>query len=439
MTQENSKPSSFDGLGISNKLLNILDSKDFTIPTPIQHQCIPHALEGKDVVGIAQTGTGKTLAFGIPLIERLAQEKGQALILVPTRELALQAEESLMNIGLAIGLKTEVVIGGADSRKQIRGLRKNPHVVIATPGRLIDHLDQGHYNLKLVNTIILDEADRMFDIGFLPDIKRILKDAPVNRQTLLFSATMPSAIAQIASQFMKMPIRIEVSPAGTSAENVEQEVFILDKQKKVQLLEKTLKDNQGTALVFSRTKHGAKKINRFVQAMGHTSAEIHSNRSLAQRKEALAGFKSGKYRVLVATDIAARGIDVVGIAMVINYDMPENNEDYVHRIGRTGRAGMAGKAISFATPDQRGNIKQIERLIKKTVPILNLPKLEPESDNLMRAIYMGDSRSSGSSGGYQGRNSGGNSGGGGYPRRNRNSRPGAFKRGASRSRSKAYS
>jgi ATP-dependent RNA helicase RhlE len=436
MTQDHSKPSSFDGLGISPKLLNILDSKKFTIPTPIQHQCIPHAIEGKDVVGIAQTGTGKTLAFGIPLIQRLATEKGQALILVPTRELALQVEESFMQIGRQVGLKTEVVIGGASSHSQIRGLRKKPHVVIATPGRLIDHLDQGHYNLNLVNTVILDEADRMFDIGFLPDIKRILKEAPQNRQTLLFSATMPSAIAQIASQFMKMPLRIEVSPAGTSAQNVEQEIFIIDKQAKVRLLEKILKDNEGTVLVFSRTKFGAKKINRYVQAMGYTSSEIHSNRSLAQRKEALAGFKSGKYRVLVATDIAARGIDVTGIAMVINYDMPENNEDYVHRVGRTGRAGMDGKAISFATPDQRGSIKQIERLIKKTIPIISLPKLEPESDNLMRAIYMGDSKPSGNAG-YGRGNSNNNQGGGGYPRRNRSRRPGGFKRNA-RSRSRAY-
>ena len=387
MTQIDSKQSSFHGLGISPKLLQILDTKKFINPTPIQHQCIPHALEGKDVVGIAQTGTGKTLAFGIPLIQRLAEKKAQSLILAPTRELALQVEDSLMSIGKSIGLKTEVVIGGASAHTQIRGLRRKPHIVIATPGRLIDHLQEKNYSLELVHTIILDEADRMLDIGFLPDIKRILDQAPNKRQTLLFSATMPSAIAQIASQFMNLPIRIEVSPAGTSAQNVEQEIFILDKQKKVRLLEKILKDNKGTALIFSRTKHAAKKINRFVQAMGHTSSEIHSNRSLAQRKDALQGFKSGQYRVLVATDIAARGIDVNGIAMVVNYDMPDNNEDYVHRIGRTGRAGMDGRAISFATADQRGSIKQIERLIKKTIPILSLPELEPESDNLMRAIY----------------------------------------------------
>jgi ATP-dependent RNA helicase RhlE len=424
MTQDHSNPSSFDGLGIDPKLLTILDNKKFSKPTPIQHQCIPHAIEGKDVVGIAQTGTGKTLAFGIPLIQRLAKLKGQALILVPTRELALQVQESLMNIGQPIGLKTEVVIGGASAHMQIKGLRKNPHVVIATPGRLIDHLREGKYKLNLVHTVILDEADRMFDIGFLPDIKRILKQAPTNRQTMMFSATMPPAIAQIASQFMKIPLRIEVSPAGTSAKNVKQEIFIVDKQAKVRLLEKILKDNNGSVLVFSRTKYGAKKINRFVQAMGHTAAEIHSNKSLAQRKEALAGFKSGKYRVLVATDIAARGIDVTGISLVINYDMPENNEDYVHRIGRTGRAGLDGKAISFATADQRGNIKQIERLIKKTIPILALPKLEAESDALMRAIYLGDNKTTNPRG-YRGRSPRSN---GGYPRRNRSRRSVGFRR-----------
>jgi ATP-dependent RNA helicase RhlE len=271
----------------------------------------------------------------------------------------------------------------------------------------------------------------MFDIGFLPDIKRILKLAPTKRQTLLFSATMPTAIAQIASQFMKMPLRIEVSPAGTSAKNVEQELFIVDKQEKVRLLERVLKDNKGSVLVFSRTKHGAKKINTLVQAMGHSASEIHSNKSLAQRKEAMSGFKSGKYRVLVATDIAARGIDVTGIALVINYDMPENNEDYVHRIGRTGRAGAGGKAISFAMPDQRGNIKQIERLIKKTIPILASPKLEPESDSVMRALYMGGGSSSRRAGGnHRGRSSTG--GGARSARRSRSRRPGFRRARASR-------
>ena len=399
MTQQKTAELSFRDLGLAPKLLAILQVKKFIIPTPIQHQCIPHALAGKDIVGIAQTGTGKTLAFGLPILQRLAmhqhgasqiQTKGQALILVPTRELALQADGMMHKIGFSIGLKTAVIIGGASSYAQIKSLSRNPHIVIATPGRLIDHISQNKYSLKNVNHIVLDEADRMFDIGFLPDIKRILELAPSQRQTLLFSATMPSAIAQIASKFMKMPLRIEVAPSGTPAEGVEQEIFIVDKQTKLRLLEKILSESNGTSLVFSRTKHGAKKIASIVRAMGHSSAEIHSNRSLAQRKDAMSGFKCGKYRVLVATDIASRGIDVSDIGMVINYDLPENSEDYVHRIGRTGRAGMSGKAISFATPDQRRDIKQIERLIKKTIPILSLPNLAQSSDAVMRALYVDD-------------------------------------------------
>lgn len=217
----------------------------------------------------------------------------------------------------------------------------------------------------------------MLDIGFLPEIKRILSLAPRDRQTMLFSATMPDAIAQIAAQYMKLPLRIEVAPAGTSAKNVEQEIFILDAKDKPRLLEKLLFENQGSVLVFSRTKHGAKKIARALRAIGQQAAELHSNRSQNQRRDALDGFKSGKYRILVATDIAARGIDVQGISLVVNYDLPDNSEDYVHRIGRTGRAGNSGKAISFATQQQRGDIKHIERLIRKTIPILGLPDLPP--------------------------------------------------------------
>lgn len=376
MTEPLKTPAStFHNLGIAEKLLAILDKNNFTQPTPIQHQCIPDALQGKDIVGIAQTGTGKTLAFGIPVIQRIAQLKGQALILVPTRELAIQVDEALRKIGSPLGLRTAVVIGGAPMRKQIMNLKSKPHVVIATPGRMIDHMKQGTYSPSEVTIVVLDEADRMFDIGFLPDIKRILEKCPQEKQVLLFSATMPSAIAQIASQHMHLPLRIEVAPAGTAAKNVEQELFIIDKQDKSRLLEKLLTDTAGTVLVFSRTKHGAKKITRLIKTLGHTAAEIHSNRSLAQRTEAMHGFKHGKYRILVATDIAARGIDVQNIELVINFDLPDNSEDYVHRIGRTGRAGLAGRAVSFATREERRDIKQIERLIKKTIPILNLPAL----------------------------------------------------------------
>lgn len=365
----------FFGLGIAPNLLDVLQKLKFTVPTPIQDKAIPPAIEGSDLVGIAQTGTGKTLAFAIPMLQRLSALKGRGLILLPTRELALQVDETLEKIGRALGLRTAVLIGGASMGMQIQALRRNPHVVVATPGRLIDHLNQKTVGLDEVKILVLDEADRMLDMGFAPQIKRILQAVPKDRQTMLFSATMPSAIAQIASQYMKLPLRVEVAPSGTAAERVEQELFVVKKEDKIRLLEKVLEEYRGTVLVFSRTKHGAKKIMRSVKAMGHSSAEIHANRSLSQRKEALAGFKSGKYRVLIATDIAARGIDVTGIELVVNFDLPDQAEDYVHRIGRTGRAGLAGRAISFAEPDQKRDVNSIERLIRLQLRIKPLPEL----------------------------------------------------------------
>jgi ATP-dependent RNA helicase RhlE len=377
MTRETQTHTRFSDLGVAPKLLAALERLNLTIPTPIQEQCIPLALGGKDIVGIAQTGTGKTLAFGLPIIQRLTQNQGQALILLPTRELALQIDEVFQSIGRSIGLRTAVIIGGASSREQRELMRRNPHIVTSTPGRLVDHLKQNHFSLDRVRIVVLDEADRMLDIGFMPDIKRILSAAPRERQTMMFSATMPQSIAELAAHHMKLPLRIEVAPAGTAAENVEQEVFIIGKEFKMQLLDKLLVDNSGTVLVFARTKFGAKKITANLNAMGYSAAEIHSNRSLGQRKAALAGFKSGRYRVLVATDIASRGIDVNEISLVINFDLPDNPEDYVHRIGRTGRAGNFGKAVSFVAPEERFDIRHIERLIKKAIPILALPILPP--------------------------------------------------------------
>ena len=370
---------SFSELGIAPRLLDAIERLGFTTPTPIQHQSIPAAIDGKDVVGVAQTGTGKTLAFGIPMLQRLAREKGSGLIVLPTRELALQVDEEILKVGRAVGLRTAVLIGGASMSNQIAAIKKNPHIVIATPGRLIDHLEQKTIQLGTVTILVLDEADRMLDMGFAPQLKRILQSVPdpQKRQTMLFSATMPDAIMDIARHQMRMPVRIEVARSGTAAEKVEQEVFIVPKNDKARLLEKLLSENRGSILVFMRTKHTAKRIMRAVKSMGHTSAELHSNRSLAQRRDALDGFKNGKYRVLVATDIAARGIDVRGIALVVNYDLPTNTEDYVHRIGRTGRAGLAGRAVSFAMPDQRSDIKAIERLIRKTLRVSALPELPP--------------------------------------------------------------
>lgn len=369
----------FRELGISPKFLSAIERKGFITPTPIQHQVIPTALQGKDVVGIAQTGTGKTLAFGIPLIQRIALYKGQGLILVPTRELAQQVEETLTTVGGSLGVRCALVMGGVSQGKQVKALNQHPHIVIATPGRLADLIGQGLCSLDRINIVILDEADRMLDIGFLPQIKRIMQLITKNRQTMLFSATMPQSISELASAFMKMPIRIEIAPQGTSAENVEQEVFVIQKEDKIRLLDSLLQEyGNEKILIFSRTKHGAKKLARSIRNMGHSATEIHSNRSQSQRKKALDGFSSGEFRIMVATDIAARGIDVKNISLVINYDLPDSSEDYVHRIGRTGRAGRYGKAISFVTPSEKADIKRIEKLIRKSLPVLALPQLPPK-------------------------------------------------------------
>jgi len=373
------KPSteSFFGLGIAPKLLEILEKNHFETPTPIQTKAIPIGVEGNDLVGIAQTGTGKTLAFAIPMIQRLAATKGRGLVLLPTRELAIQVSETFEKIGRGIHLQSAVLIGGASMGPQIRAVKNDPHVIVATPGRLIDHLNQGTVKLNRVNILVLDEADRMLDMGFAPQIKRILETIPKERQTMLFSATMPGEIARLAAGYMKLPVRIEVAPSGTASERVEQELFVVQKNDKVRLLEKLLGEYHGTVLVFSRTKHGARKICRSLKHMEHSAAEIHSDRSLSQRRDALEGFKNGKYRVLVATDIAARGIDVKGIELVVNFDLPDQAEDYVHRIGRTGRAGQAGKAISFAMPDQGRDVRDIEKLIRLPLRITPLPELPP--------------------------------------------------------------
>lgn len=378
----NSNQYGFSGLGIAPKLLDVIDHLKFTEPTPVQRQSIPIGVEGKDIIAIAQTGTGKTLAFGIPLIQRLAQIKGRGLILLPTRELAQQVDQALAPFLRAAGMRTAVLIGGESIVHQKRALEKQPRIIVATPGRLIDVLEQRVTSLKDISILVLDEADRMLDMGFAPQINKILALVPNNRQTMLFSATMPSEIVTIARQHMALPVNVEIAPPGTAAEKVMQEVFFVDKGEKSRLLELMLSQHPGPILVFSRTKHGAKKITRYMKAAGHTAAEIHSNRTQAQRRDALEGFKSGKYRVLIATDIAARGIDVTGIEVVINYDLPSNSEDYVHRIGRTGRAGRPGHAISFATFDQERDIRDIEQLIRTALPVSRTPELPPSKPSL---------------------------------------------------------
>jgi ATP-dependent RNA helicase RhlE len=369
---------SFDNLGIAPKILEALDRMKFKIPTPIQYKAIPVAIEGEDIIGVAQTGTGKTLSFAIPIIQRLARTEGRCLVLAPTRELAIQVNDAFRKIALLFGIRTVVVIGGAPMRPQIAAFKKNPRVIIATPGRLVDHMSQRTIRLADINVLVLDEADRMLDMGFLPQIQRILKVIPKNRQTMLFSATIPKEVVKIATSHMKLPVHVEVAPSGTAAERITQELFIVKKDTKKKLLAKLLKQYHGSVLLFSRTKIGTRKITRYIRGLGYAAAEIHSDRSLAQRKEALEGFKAGKYRILAATDIAARGIDVIGIELVLNYDLPDDVENYVHRIGRTGRAGHEGRAISFATPEQGRDVRNIEKLIKTALPIVEHPELPKE-------------------------------------------------------------
>jgi ATP-dependent RNA helicase RhlE len=357
----------FSDLGVSQTILDVLIKLELKTPTPIQEKTIPTALKGQDLIGVAQTGTGKTFAFGIPMLQRLGLSKGQGLIITPTRELALQVEDSLNILGQALGLRTASLIGGEFLDRQLFRLRKNPHIIVATPGRLLDHLKRRTFKLDRVDILVLDEADMMLDLGFAPQIKEILSQAPIERQTMLFSATMPVAIVKIAEKYMKLPVSIEVATPGTTASLVDQEIFIINNEKRLEHLEKVLNQYTGSVLVFVRTKHGVKTLNKRLQAIGHQATEIHSNLSLGRRREALNSFKSRKKRILVATDVAARGLDINNIELVVNYNMPDNSEDYVHRIGRTGRADKAGKAITFATINQYREIKAIERLINKDI------------------------------------------------------------------------
>ncbi len=372
----------FYGLGIAPKILDILERINFKVPTPIQYKAIPLAIEGKDVIGIAQTGTGKTHAFAVPMVQRLAQKDSMAVVLAPTRELAQQIDQAVIGLAHPFGLRTACLIGGMPMRPQEEALRRRPQIIIATPGRFIDHMENRNMLLVRVSMLVIDEADRMLDMGFAPQVEKILKNMPRQRQTMLFSATIPAEIMQIVNTYMKLPVHVEIAPSGTVAEGIEQELYIVKRETKIKLLAKVLAQRHGSALLFTRTKHNARKIVLAIRAMGHNAAEIHSNRSMAQRREALDGFKSGRYRVLVATDIASRGIDVTKIESVINYDLPEDVENYVHRIGRTGRAGCKGRAISFATPDQSADVKNIEKLIRKQLPIVKHPEVPSENFDL---------------------------------------------------------
>jgi ATP-dependent RNA helicase RhlE len=380
--QKTTSTPSFSDLGIKESILKVITDLGLVIPTPIQHQAIPPALSGQDLVGIAQTGTGKTFAFGIPMLQRLAQVKGRGLVLLPTRELAGQVEASLRSLGGLLGLRTVSLIGGEAINRQLFALRRQPHILVATPGRLIDHLKRGTVKLDDISVLVLDEADMMFDMGFAPQIEEVLKRVPDDRQTLLFSATMSTSVMKLAEKYLHTPVRVEVSPAGSTVKLVEQEILILPKDARFNQLLLLLDEFKGSVLIFVRTKHGVTKLTKKLLFDGFKVAEIHSNLSFAQRRAALAGFKSGIHRILVATDVAARGLDINDIELVLNFDLPDNSEDYVHRIGRTARAGKKGKAISFASSDQYRDIQKIERLIKKNLPVKNIgssvnrPRLE---------------------------------------------------------------
>ena len=371
--------SDFYGLGIAPKLIETLTRLKFKTPTSIQHKVIPIALEGKDLIGIAQTGTGKTISFAVPTVQQLSIHKFRALVLVPTRELALQVEETFIKIASRFGIRTVSLIGGDPIRNQIRILQKLPRVLIATPGRLLDFLEQKKIRLHDIGILVLDEADRMLDMGFAPQIEEIFKNVNPDRQTMFFSATMPAAIMKMVAHYMKAPVCVEVAPSGTAAQHLTHELFIVRHEMKKDLLAKLLDRYRGPILLFCRTKRGASRISRDLRTFGHSCAEIHSDRSLAQRRASLEGFRLGKYRVLVATDIASRGIDVHGIELVINYDLPDAPENYVHRVGRTGRAGRAGHAISLATPDQKRDILNIEQMIRMVLPVSQHPDIPSAS------------------------------------------------------------
>jgi ATP-dependent RNA helicase RhlE len=360
----------FENLGLSADMLRILARAGYSEPTPIQRWAIPPALAGKDLIGCAQTGTGKTAAFVIPLVERLAGGRGtRALILAPTRELAMQIQNTIELLGRHRGIGGVLIVGGADMAQQERALRQQPDILVATPGRVLDHMWKGTINLLAMERFVLDEADRLLDMGFAPQINQILDALPEDRQTLLFSATMPSNVASLARASLKNPVRIQIAPSGTVSARAEQHLFHTNREQKAGLLRRLLKKEQGSTLVFTRTKSRADRLGKALLDDGLAVAVLHGDRTMGQRRQALEGFKRGKYRVLVATDIMARGIHVNDIAHVINYDLPNSPEDYVHRIGRTARVQASGRASSFVTPEEKFQLQAIERLLGTPVPV----------------------------------------------------------------------
>jgi ATP-dependent RNA helicase RhlE len=378
-------PSAFASLGLSEPLLRALSLKNYATPSPIQAQSIPYLLAGRDLIGIAQTGTGKTAAFALPILQRLAAhpapvtpKRPRALILAPTRELAAQIGQSFAAYGKFLRLSHTVIFGGVGQHPQVQALARGVDIVVATPGRLMDLERQRALSLDKVEVFVLDEADRMLDLGFVHEIKRIIAKLPPRRQSLLFSATMPPAIQEIVATLVHDPARVEVTPAATTVERIDQQLCFVDRGSKTRLLVHLINQHpQGLVLVFVRMKHMANKLADQLGRDGIQAEAIHGNKSQGARQRALENFRSGRSRVLVATDIAARGIDVKGISLVFNYDLPEEPESYVHRIGRTARAGQDGHAIAFCDSSERDLLRQVERVIRQPIPVLKGHPFEP--------------------------------------------------------------
>ncbi|CAH7104801.1 ATP-dependent RNA helicase RhlE [Vibrio chagasii] len=375
---------SFTSLGLSEPILKAIEAQGYDKPSPIQEKAVPAVLTGKDVMAAAQTGTGKTAGFTLPILEllskgpRVRQNQVRALVLTPTRELAAQVNGSVVKYGINLPLTSSVVFGGVKINPQMQKLRKGSDVLVATPGRLLDLYNQNAVRFDQLEILVLDEADRMLDMGFIRDIRKILAFLPKKRQNLLFSATFSDDIRSLAKGLVNNPVEISVSPANSTAKTVEQSIYPVDKKKKSPMLAKLIKDNDWRqVLVFSKTKHGANKLARFLDEQGITAAPIHGNKSQGARTKALENFKTGKVRVLVATDIAARGIDIPQLPQVVNFDLPHVSEDYVHRIGRTGRAGEVGKAISLVCADEVGELFGIERLIQQELERRELEGFSP--------------------------------------------------------------
>lgn len=406
---------SFQTLGLNAEILRAVSETGYTIPTPVQAEAIPYILAGRDIMAGAQTGTGKTAGFTLPILERLAKNKTsnqnrpvRALILVPTRELAAQVHESVMTYGKHTGLSSTVIFGGVNIRPQITKLRRGVDILIATPGRLLDHINQGNVDLGKVETLVLDEADRMLDMGFIPDVKRLIKLIPDNRQTLLFSATFSKEIKQLAAQFLNDPAQVQIAVQNATADRIDQAIHLVDQKQKRELLSHMIgTGNWHQVLIFTRTKHGANRLATQLEKDGIKSAAIHGNKSQGARTKALQEFKDGKVRALVATDIAARGLDIDHLPHVVNYELPHKPEDYVHRIGRTGRAGNEGLAISLVCREETKLLRDIEKLLKRELPQTKNEGYEPTEPAL--SMSAAAPAQGGNRGGNSGRNGGRNS------------------------------